>query len=62
MTFFELSLVNSNLEDYYKTNVILKMEYGYSLTELEDMLPFERELIIHLIHQRSEEKKKNQNS
>lgn len=59
MAFFELSLVNCNLEDYYRTNVVLKIEYGFSFSELEDMIPFERDVIIHLIIKRNEEKRKN---
>jgi len=36
------------------------MEFGVSLTELQSMFPFERELYCHLIARRTEEKKKRQ--
>lgn len=58
MPFFELSLVNSSVESYYKTAVILKMEYGYSMSDINDMIPFELEITVNLIAQRMQEKKK----
>lgn len=50
------------LESYYKTNHELSMEYGYSLSELDNMIPFEREVYIMLINEKLEEKEKNRNS
>ena len=34
------------LQDYYEMNFILIKEHGFSLTELENMLPYERDIYI----------------
>jgi hypothetical protein len=35
--------------NHYKTNFILMQEHKYSLTELENMMPWEREVYIGLL-------------
>lgn len=40
---------NENLLNYYKTNFALVQHHKYSLTELEDMMPFERDIYITLL-------------
>ena len=47
---------HEGLADYYRTNFILIHEYKYSLTELENMLPFERDIYLGLLAQRVKEK------
>lgn len=47
---------HEGLADYYRTNFILIHEYKYSLTELENMLPFERDIYLGLLDQRIKEK------
>lgn len=42
---------SDNLTNYYKTNFALMQHHKYSLTELEDMMPFEREIYIILLTQ-----------
>lgn len=37
------------LFDYYKTNMLLFKEHNMSLTEIEELLPFERNIYIALI-------------
>lgn len=42
---------SENLVNYYKTNFALMQHHKYSLTEIEDMIPFEREIYITLLTQ-----------
>lgn len=48
---------HESLEDYYKTNFILNKKHNYSLTELESMLPWEREVYVSLLINHLEEEK-----
>lgn len=50
---------SESLESYYKTNFALVQHHKYSLTELENMLPWEREIFISLVKQHLEEQKLN---
>lgn len=47
--FFQLALSHDNLLNYYQTNFAMMQHHHYSLTELEDMLPWEREIYVHLL-------------
>ena len=40
---------NENLLNYYKTNFAMVQHHKYSLTELEEMMPFERDIYITLL-------------
>lgn len=42
-------LCHDNLGNYYNTNFALMHHYHYSLTELESMIPWEREIYLSLI-------------
>ena len=44
-------LRHDNLENYYKTNFSLIQHHKYSLTELENMLPWERDIYIAMLIQ-----------
>ena len=44
-----MSLSHENLYNYYKTNFGMMQHHNYSLTELENMLPWEREIYIGLL-------------
>jgi hypothetical protein len=59
--FFRL-IVSSHekLSDFYKTNFILLHDYHYSLTELENMLPWERDILLGMISQRVDDIKQKQ--
>jgi hypothetical protein len=46
-----------NLGNYYKTNFALMQHHKYSLTELENMIPWERDLYISFLMQHLEEEK-----
>jgi len=44
-----------SLESYFKLNFALMQHHKYSLTELENMMPWEREIYISLLQQYVEE-------
>lgn len=54
----------NNLENYYRTNFMLMEEHKYSLTEIENMMPFERQIYVLLVNEyikkKEEELKKRQ--
>lgn len=53
--FFRLVLRHDNLRNYYKTNFSMMQHHKYSLTELEGMLPWEREIYLTMLIQHIEE-------
>jgi len=54
-------MAHENLESYFKTNFALIQHHKYSLTELENMIPWEREVYVTLLqHFIEEENLKNQ--
>jgi hypothetical protein len=56
-----VSMAHTDLASYYKTNFALMQHHKYSLTELEDMIPWEREIYITLLQNYIEEENlKNQ--
>jgi hypothetical protein len=48
-------MAHEDLESYYKVNFSLMQHHKYSLTELENMLPWEREIYLSLLKQYIEE-------
>ena len=44
-----------DLASYYKLNFALMQHHKYSLTELENMMPWEREIYVTLLQQYVEE-------
>ena len=48
-------MAHTNLESYYKTNFALMQHHKYSLTELENMIPWEKEVYVSLLQQYIEE-------
>ena len=48
-------LSHDSVENYFKTNFGLMQHHKYSLTELENMIPWEREIYISLLQQYIEE-------
>tara|TARA_B100000927_G_scaffold286507_1_gene278102 strand:+ start:1561 stop:1746 length:186 start_codon:yes stop_codon:yes gene_type:complete len=48
-------MAHEDLESYYKTNFALVQHHKYSLTELENMIPWEREVYLTLLTQYVEE-------
>jgi hypothetical protein len=46
---------HDSLINYYKTNFALMQHHKYSLNDLENMIPFERDIYIMLLSQHIEE-------
>ena len=44
-----------SLESYFKLNFALMQHHKYSLTEIENMMPWERDIYVALINQYIEE-------
>ena len=44
-------MAHEDLESYFKVNFALMQHHKYSLTELENMIPWEREIYLSLLHQ-----------
>ena len=44
-----------DLESYFKINFSLMTHYKYSLTEIENMMPWERDIYLALLNQFVEE-------
>ncbi len=62
--FFLVALSHENLLNYYNTNFQLMQHHKYSLTELDEMIPWEREIYIklllnHLEEEREKERQRN---
>tara|TARA_Y100001937_G_scaffold54936_1_gene75692 strand:- start:16 stop:201 length:186 start_codon:yes stop_codon:yes gene_type:complete len=53
-------MAHEDLESYFKTNFALMQHHKYSLTELENMIPWEREIYLTLLQQYIEEEKLKQ--
>ncbi len=47
--FFYLALIHESLANMYQLNFALMQHHKYSLTELENMMPFEREIYTSLL-------------
>lgn len=52
-----MNLCHENLANYYKLNFALMQYHKYSLAEIEDMIPFEREVYTAMLIQYLEEEK-----
>ena len=48
-------MAHESLESYYKVNFALMQHHKYSLTQLENMIPWEREVYLTLLQQYIEE-------
>ena len=49
-----------DLENYYKINFALLQYHKYSLTEIENLIPWERDIYIGLLQQHLEDDKLKQ--
>ena len=54
--------MHDSLENYYKTNFALMQHHKYSLSDLENMIPLERDVYVNLLmaHIQEEERRQNQ--
>ena len=53
-------MAHEDLESYYKTNFALMQHHKYSLTELENMMPWERDVYVNLLRNYLEAEKMKQ--
>ena len=53
-------MAHEDLESYFKTNFALMQHHKFSLTELENMIPWERDIYLTLLQQYIEEEKLKQ--
>ena len=58
--FFRIALSHDSLYNYYETNFALMQHHKYSLTELDNMIPFEREIYVNLLMQWIKEENERQ--
>ena len=52
--------MHDSLENYYKTNFALMQHHKYSLTELENMIPWERDVYVYLLIAHIQEEERRQ--
>ena len=55
IVFFRIGMVHMDLENYYKINFALLQYHKYSLTEIENLIPWERDIYIGLLQQHLED-------
>jgi len=55
-----MALSHESLVNYYTTNFQMMQHHKYSLSELETMIPWEREIYIKMLMQHLEEEKERQ--
>jgi hypothetical protein len=48
-------MAHIDLESYFKLNFALMQHHKYSLTEIENMMPWERDIYVALLNQHIEE-------
>jgi hypothetical protein len=53
-------MVHMDLANYYKLNFALIQYHKYSLTEIENMMPWERDVYVTLLEQHLEEERQKQ--
>jgi hypothetical protein len=52
--------MHDSLENYFRTNFALMQHHKYSLTELENMVPWERDVYIQLLLAHIQEEERRQ--
>ena len=55
------SLFDENIVNYYQTNFAMMQHHKYSLSELENMIPWEREVYVTLLSDYIKEENERQN-
>ena len=50
-------MVRMNLENYFRLNFALMQYHKYSLTEIENMMPWERDIYVGLLQAHLEEER-----
>lgn len=54
--------MHNSLENYYKTNFALMQHHKYSLTEIENLMPWERDVYVNLLLAYIAEEERRQSS
>tara|TARA_S200000501_G_scaffold373072_1_gene419421 strand:- start:475 stop:657 length:183 start_codon:yes stop_codon:yes gene_type:complete len=54
-------MVHMNLENYFRLNFALIQYHKYSLTDIENMMPWERDIYVGLLQSHLEEEKLKEN-
>ena len=54
-------MAHMDLESYFKLNFALMQHHKYSLTEIENMMPWERDIYVGLLRQHLEEEELKRN-
>ena len=54
-------MAHMDLESYFKLNFALMQHHKYSLTEIENMIPWERDIYVGLLRQHLEEEELKRN-
>ena len=55
-----IALSHDSLENYYQTNFAMMQHHNYSLAELENMIPWERDIYLGLLLNYIKEEKEKQ--
>ena len=55
-----MCLSHESLENFYRTNFSLMQHYNYSLSELDEMMPWEREIYLTMLVQHLKEQREKQ--
>jgi len=58
--FFWLGLSHESLFDYYRMNFALIQHHKWGLSDLEEMMPWEREIYVSLLIQYLDEKRRKE--
>ena len=60
--FFYVALSYTTLEAYYKTLFAMVQHHKYSISEIDNMIPYERDIIVEMLIQylKDAEQKRNQ--
>ena len=53
-------MIHIDLENYFRLNFALIQYHKYSLTEIENMMPWERDIYVTLLKQHLQEEKEKQ--
>ena len=54
-------MAHNNLENYFRLNFAMMQYHKYSLTEIENMIPWERDIYVGLLHAHLEEERLKEN-
>ena len=60
--FFLIALSHNTLGNYYQLNFSLMQYHKYSLTEIENMIPWEREIYVNMLIQMIKRDKEAENA